>query len=340
MMAPLPFFRLPSSRLHPFDHSAIDIAGPFVIHFEKQTYKVWMLVICCCTVGAVHLEMMNSISTSSFLMAVERFIAVRPRPTVFLADNGTNFRGAKTRLNREAKKVNYQIDISEAQRKLTIQFRFAPPRAPHFMGLVKRIVGAAKAALKPALRTAALTAEEMRTVIAKTMGILNNFPITYMVQSNTDFHYKPLTANHFLLGQPYAELQEADTESISAAMRYKQITQVLGIFCQKLIAELSTHLRKYNTWIAEIRGVKLGDIALLLDPKKRGLMPLVRIVGVQKGLDDKIRRVTVFDGHSEFLRAITSLAVLVPAEEEENDQNKPKSKIASPSQLNKKLSGN
>jgi hypothetical protein len=50
MMAPLPFFRLPSSRLHPFDHSAIDVAGPFVIHFDKQTYKVWMLVIRCCTV--------------------------------------------------------------------------------------------------------------------------------------------------------------------------------------------------------------------------------------------------------------------------------------------------
>jgi hypothetical protein len=103
---------------------------------------------------------------------------------------------------------------------------------------------------------------------------------------------------------------------------------------------LSTHLRKYNTWIAEARGVKLGDIALLLDPKKRGLMPLVRIVGIQKGLDDKIRRVTVFDGHSEFLQAITSLALLVPAEEEENDQNKPNAKIASRSQLNAKISGN
>jgi hypothetical protein len=275
MMAPLPFFRLPSSRLHPFNHSAIDVAGPFFIHFEKQTYKVWMLVIRCCTVGAVHLEMMNSMSTSSFLMAVERFIEVRPRQTVFVADNGTNFRGAETRLNREAKKVNDQIDISEAQRKLCIEFRFAPPCAPHFMGLVERIVGAAKAALKPALRTTALTAEEMRTVIAKTMGILNNFPIAYMVQSDADFHDKPLTANHFLLGQPYAELQEADTESISAAKRYRKITQVLGIFWQKLIAELSTHLRKYNTWIAETRGVKLGDIALLIDPKKRGLMPLV-----------------------------------------------------------------
>jgi hypothetical protein len=89
----------------------------------------------------------------------------------------------------------------------------------------------------------------------------------------------------------------------------------------KLVAELSTHLRQYNTWITETRGVKLGDIALLLDPKKRGMMPLVRVSEVQRGLDAQIRRVTVFDGHSHFLRAITSLAVLVPAEKE--NVNKP-----------------
>jgi hypothetical protein len=198
-------------RTHgPFDHSAMDVAGPFGIHFEKETYKRWMLVIRCCTVGAVHLEMLDSMSTSSFLMVVERFIALQPRPNVFFADNGTNFRGGETGLNREAKKVKDQIDILEAQRKLNIKFRFAPPHAPHFMGLVERIPGPAKATLRPALRTAALTAEEMRTVIGKTKGILNNFPIAYMVKSDSNFYYRPLTANHFLLGQPYAELQEQE----------------------------------------------------------------------------------------------------------------------------------
>jgi hypothetical protein len=46
------------------------------------------------------------------------------------------------------------------------------------------------------------------------------------------------------------------------------------------------------------------------------MMPLVRVSEVQRGLDAQICRVTVFDGHSHFLRAITSLAVLVPAEKE------------------------
>jgi hypothetical protein len=87
MMAQLPFFRLPSSHLHPFDHCAIDVAGPFMITYLGEKHKRWMLVFRCSTVGAVHLEMLDSMDTLSFLMAVEIFLAVRPRPTVFLGDN-------------------------------------------------------------------------------------------------------------------------------------------------------------------------------------------------------------------------------------------------------------
>jgi hypothetical protein len=93
MMAPLPFFRLPSSRLNPFDHTAIDVAGDYKIVVDKEIEKRWMLVMQCATIRAVHIKMLETLTTESFLMAVERFLAVRPRPSVFLADNRTNFHG-------------------------------------------------------------------------------------------------------------------------------------------------------------------------------------------------------------------------------------------------------
>jgi hypothetical protein len=132
--------------------------------------------------------------TLSFLMAMERFLVVHPRPAVLLADNGTNFHGGE-----KALKGKDQISMSHAQRKLNIKFEFAPPKTPHFQGLMKRIVGAAKAAIKPALRTRVVTGEKLRTIFAKAMGILNNFPISYTVKSGMDFYYRPLTPNHFLL---------------------------------------------------------------------------------------------------------------------------------------------
>jgi hypothetical protein len=85
MMAPLPFFRIPTARLHAFDHSAIDVAGPYNVVKDKMEGggvdnnlpgKRWLLEIRCTTVGAVHLEIINSMDTASFLLAIERFLAV------------------------------------------------------------------------------------------------------------------------------------------------------------------------------------------------------------------------------------------------------------------------
>jgi hypothetical protein len=44
VMAPLPFFRLPSSRLHPFEYTAVDVAGPFSVTEMKVVHKRWLLV--------------------------------------------------------------------------------------------------------------------------------------------------------------------------------------------------------------------------------------------------------------------------------------------------------
>jgi hypothetical protein len=73
------------------------------------------------------------------------------------------------------------------------------------------------------------------------------------------------------MGQPYTELQAKDTTKMTIVERYKKVQEILPIFGAKLIAELTPHLRQYNNWIAETGGVKEGDIALLLYPKKRGM---------------------------------------------------------------------
>jgi hypothetical protein len=144
-MAPLPFYRMPSARLYQFDHSAIDVAGPFQTKISQSMVKRWLLVIRCSTTGAVHLEMIDSMDTSSFLLAVERFLALRTRPSVFVADNGSNFKGGDSALQEIAGKG--QINLEKAQSLFNIKFKFAPPRAPHFQGLVEQFVGAAKEAI-------------------------------------------------------------------------------------------------------------------------------------------------------------------------------------------------
>jgi hypothetical protein len=100
-MAPLLFFRQPSARLHPFNFTAVDVAGSFKTKVGRSEVKRWLLIFWCSTVGAVHFEMIDTMDTVSFLLAVERFLAVRPRPSVIIADNGTNFIGRSCSLARE-----------------------------------------------------------------------------------------------------------------------------------------------------------------------------------------------------------------------------------------------
>jgi hypothetical protein len=206
IMAPLPFYRMPSARLHPFDHSAIDVAGHFQTKIGRSMVKRWLLVICCSTTGAVHLEMIDYMDTSSFLLAVERFLALRPGPSVFIADNGTNFKIGDSALQGITEK-----------------------------GLVEIFVGATKAAIHSAVHAHTLTDKELRTIFSRAMGHLNNVPIAYTVESEADFHYLPLTLGHFLMGSAYAELQPIDKENtkLANATRYNRVCSVLELFWKR-----------------------------------------------------------------------------------------------------------
>jgi hypothetical protein len=240
-------------------------------------------------------------------------------PSLIIADNRTNFTGGAAALQEGQTPGMQQIDLSKAQSHFNIKFKFAPPRAPYFQGLVERFVGAAKSAIHLATHSHTLTDEELCTVFAGAMGHFNNMPIAYTTKSEVDFHYVPLTPGHFLMGAADSELQPMDVEveKLTKALRYNRVCDMLDTFWKRLVAELSTHLRLYNMWMAKMRGVKLGDIALLLDPAKRGATPLIRITQVETGLDVHIRRVICFDGFKHFARAISSIAVLLPAEEED-----------------------
>jgi hypothetical protein len=163
-MAPLPFFCHPSARLHPFDFTPVDVAGPFKIKVGRSEVKHWLLIFWCSTVGSVHFKMIDTMDTLSFLLAVEQFLAVTPRPSVIIADNGTNFMGGAAALQEERTPETQQIDLSKAQSHFNINFKFAPPRAPHFQGLVERFVGAVKSAINLEIHAHTLTDEELRTV--------------------------------------------------------------------------------------------------------------------------------------------------------------------------------
>ncbi|PFX16015.1 hypothetical protein AWC38_SpisGene19739 [Stylophora pistillata] len=172
-------FTLPVD-LRPFAQTAVDFAGPFyaVQRREKPRQKRWLCLFTCLETRAVHLEMAWELDTNTFLSAFARFNSRRGVPKEVTSDRGTNFVGAVSGL----KKVIRQLDRKHLQTKtveLGVIWRFNPPAAPHFGGAHGVIVKAAKKATYAVVGERDVNDEELITVFAGVVSLLNFRPSTY-----------------------------------------------------------------------------------------------------------------------------------------------------------------
>ena len=121
--------------------------GPILVRKFRKTEKRYILLVTCLATRAVHLEVAESMDTSSFLMALRRFVARRGRPTLIWSDNGRNLVGGEREL-REAIAEWNQGQICDALSQENIQWKFNPPTASHMGGAWERLVASVKRALR------------------------------------------------------------------------------------------------------------------------------------------------------------------------------------------------
>lgn len=115
------------------------------------------------TTRAVHLELLNSLDSDAFLLALRRFISRRGKPLELHSDRGTNFRGAEREL-QEA----FQAMAPELQQKLgayQLTMKFNPPSSPHFGGVWEREIRSIKNALQVVAGHQPLPEEVLATVL-------------------------------------------------------------------------------------------------------------------------------------------------------------------------------
>ena len=88
----------------PFSMSGVDCFGPFMVKYGRAKIKGYGYIFTCFSVRAVHIEMIHSLDTSSFINTMKRFISRRGKPRKLFSDNGLNFIGA----NNELKMIHGQ----------------------------------------------------------------------------------------------------------------------------------------------------------------------------------------------------------------------------------------
>jgi hypothetical protein len=98
-MAPLPEHRMgPTPQ---FFSTAVDLFGPLPISGsvnKRSTGKAWGVIFVCMSTSLAHVEIAETYSTESFLMALKRFMALHRAPKRFQSDQGTQLVAASKQL--------------------------------------------------------------------------------------------------------------------------------------------------------------------------------------------------------------------------------------------------
>ena len=327
--AGLPGFRVPSERLASFSNTGVDAAGPWKVTRNRGTIKVWVVIFVCLGYKAVHVEVINELSTVSFLQAFQRFTARRGTPQTMLSDNGTNFVGASELLNKMLAANSEELSNANP----TIEWRFNSPYSPHQGGIWERAVGVFKKTLKNTMSAAQfaspnLTEEEFFTLATVAEGYLNQRPLTAIPTEAED--WRALTPSSFIGGGALTDIRinpdkEPQGGGHRLASRYALLQRLLDHFWRRYIKEVVPLFNKKNKrWLNNRASLEEGDVVILLEEGARGRFPLGRVIKIITNKKDQIARnadILVFDLESKtrdtkvYRRSLTRLVVLLKQSE-------------------------
>ncbi|WKX93844.1 hypothetical protein Q1695_011255 [Nippostrongylus brasiliensis] len=193
-MPPLPADRVVECK--PFQNTGCDFMGPFT---SKTQEKMYIALYTCLTTRAVHLEVVENMSTGAFLSSFIRFISRRGVPKLIRTDCGTNFKHGEqiiaTMFEHDETTGHSLMSYSAAEK---IKWLFNPPAAPWMGGVWERLVGSVKKALNKSIGRKRLSFTEMCTITARIEAVLNTRPLTKLNMG--DIEEIPLRPIDFLQG--------------------------------------------------------------------------------------------------------------------------------------------
>ncbi|XP_038823288.1 uncharacterized protein LOC120023350 [Salvelinus namaycush] len=317
-MADLPADRLSSEP--PFTSVGLDVFGPWNVITRRTRggsadSKRWAVLFTCMSTRAVHIELIESMSTSSFINALRRFFSIRGPAKVLRSDRGTNFIGA-------CRELGIDTNDSELTKYLSDKgctWIFNPPHSSHMGGSWERLIGVARRILDAMLfqtGSTRLTHEVLSTLMSEVMAIINARPL---VSVSTDPDMPAILTPSMLLTQK-TSATSAPSGYFSMndlhGKQWKQVQCLADTFWKRWRQEYLTTLQRRRKWTAEKPNVKVGDVVLLKDSQAhRNDWPVGLVVKTFPSTDKKVRKVElkiVKQGAAKvFLRPISEIVVLL-----------------------------
>lgn len=180
LMADLPRARVEEAP--PFTYVGVDVFGPWEITSRKTrgglaNSKRWAVLFTCLSIRAVHIEVVDEMSSSAFINALRRFTAVRGKVAEFRSERGTNFVGAVEDLGFRAINVEDR-SVKDFLVSNEIVWKFNPPHSSHMGGAWERMIGLSRRILESRLMDVKnLTHDVLVTFLSEACAIINSRPL-------------------------------------------------------------------------------------------------------------------------------------------------------------------
>ncbi|GFX95268.1 integrase_H2C2 domain-containing protein [Trichonephila clavipes] len=242
--APLPRDRVTQTKI--FEVTGVDYAGPLYL---KSKAKAWIVLFTCAVYQAVHFELVQSLTTDTFIQALRRFIARRGRISALYSDNGTKFVGT----NNALRTLDWdKIVVYSTAQKIT--WKFIPPTAAWWVHIVRML----KELLCQVLEKSIVNSEELLTILCDCESIINVRPLTYI---HEDPNKLPLSPAMFIHGNSNCETPDLDQVDRSSLVKRTK-------YLQKLRKDLRQRFRNEYLALLVHRGTRrnalqVGDVVLI-----------------------------------------------------------------------------
>lgn len=321
LMGNLPVHRIQQNR--PFSICGIDFGGPFQIKEggkrSKRYVKVYIAVFVCFASKAIHVELVEDLTSEACLNALKRFMSRRGKIAHIYSDNATNFKGVENELKKlyQTFKSDSESSITRFLSEENIKWHYIPARSPHFGGLWEAAIKSVKRHVNRVAQNAKLTFGELNTFIIQVEAILNSRPITPISSDPNDLTY--LAPSHLLIGDSLLSNVEPDIRHLkmNTLSRWQYVEQLRQHFWARWHKEYLHTLQQRTRWKkASAKQLQLGDLVLIREENVPPMhWPTGRVEEIHPGIDGIVRAATIRMKGGLFKRAATRLCIL-PLEEQ------------------------
>lgn len=311
----------------PFSYVGLDVFGPWKITSQRTrgglaSSKRWAVLFTFMSPRAIHIEVIESLDTSSFINALRRFLSIRGPAKQIRPDCGTNFVGACKELKFSTDTSNKEIQNFLSHNGCT--WSFNPPHSSHIGGSWERMIGITRRILDSMLlkiSQAKLIHEVLITFMAEVSAIVNARPL---IPVSTDLNNPLILTPATLLIQKTGMLPPPNgnfNERNLYIRQWRQVQSLANTFWHRWRREYLNTLQNRRKWQREGRNLEHENVVLLKESQvKRNYWPMGIMQKSFPGNNGRVRKVevkTIKDGIPKvYLRPISDTVLLLPSKME------------------------